>query len=150
NLWLLFRRERPNLVHTHCSKAGIIGRWAARLAGVPVIFHTVHGFGFHDSQPLVVRQLYLWLERVTGRITTKTVVVSYANAEKGEKSGVFSRIDWVLCRDAIPVVRFLAPAARRTKLSSWGIDTQKTIIGMIACFKPQKSPVDFIDLAARV
>ena len=53
-LWLLFRRERPNLVHTHCSKAGIIGRWAARLAGVPVIFHTVHGFGFHDSQPLLV------------------------------------------------------------------------------------------------
>jgi glycosyltransferase involved in cell wall biosynthesis len=87
---------------------------------------------------------------MTTKITTKTVVVSYANAEKGEKNGVFSRQDWVLCRDAIPVDRFLASGPRRTKLAGWGIDPQKTIIGMVACFKPQKSPVDFIDVAARV
>src|SRR5215475_2897270 len=62
-LWSLFRRERPTLVHTHSSKAGILGRWAARLAGVPVIFHTVHGFSFHDYQPFPVRRLYLWLEK---------------------------------------------------------------------------------------
>src|SRR5262245_29244310 len=42
-MWRLFRRERPQVVHTHSSKAGILGRWAARLAGVPFIFHTVHG-----------------------------------------------------------------------------------------------------------
>lgn len=149
-LWSLFRRERPSLVHTHSSKAGILGRWAARLAGVPVIFHTVHGFSFHDYQSLPVRKLYVWLERVTTRITTKTVVVSYANAEKGEKSGVFTKNDWVLCRDAIPVRRFLVSGERRTRLTSWGVDPQKTIIGMVACFKPQKSPVDFIDVAARV
>ncbi len=38
-MWRIFRRERPILVHTHCPKAGILGRWAAKLAGVPVIFH---------------------------------------------------------------------------------------------------------------
>jgi glycosyltransferase involved in cell wall biosynthesis len=149
-LWSLFRRERPNVVHTHSSKAGILGRWAARLAGVPVIFHTVHGFSFHDYQSPAVRGIYVWLERVTTKITTKTVVVSYANAEKGEKSGVFSRKDWILCRDAIPVSRFLAAGKRRTKLADWGIDPQKVVVGMVACFKPQKSPVDFIDVAARV
>jgi glycosyltransferase involved in cell wall biosynthesis len=149
-LWTLFRRERPDVVHTHSSKAGILGRWAARLAGVPVIFHTVHGFSFHDYQPPIVRKIYLWLERVTTKITTKTVVVSFANAEKGEKAGVFTRNEWVLCRDAISVDRFLGPGARRTKLREWGVDPQKTVIGMIACFKPQKSPLDFIDVAARV
>jgi glycosyltransferase involved in cell wall biosynthesis len=149
-LWALFRREKPAVVHTHSSKAGILGRWAAKLAGVPVIFHTVHGFSFHDYQPPLVRGVYLWLERMTTKITTKTVVVSYANAEKGEKNGVFTRKDWVLCRDAIPVDRFLVPGPRRTQLAAWGIDPQKTIVGMVACFKPQKSPVDFIDVAARV
>src|ERR1051325_654308 len=64
-LWRLFRRERPHLVHTHSSKAGILGRWAAKLAGVPCVFHTAHGFGFSDFQRPLVRRLYVWLERAT-------------------------------------------------------------------------------------
>ena len=80
-LWRLFRNERPHVVHTHSSKAGILGRWAARLAGVPIIFHTAHGFGFNDFQRPIVRSFYTWLVRVTTSITTKLVVISYANAE---------------------------------------------------------------------
>src|SRR5436189_515123 len=112
-LWRLFRRERPDIVHTHSSKAGILGRLAARLAGVPIIFHTAHGFGFNDFQRPLVRKVYVWLERVTSRITTKLVVVSYANAEKGEQSGVFRRGDWILCRDSISVEEFIEPKPRR-------------------------------------
>jgi glycosyltransferase involved in cell wall biosynthesis len=149
-LFRIFRREKPDIVHTHSSKAGILGRWAAKLAGVPVIFHTAHGFGFNDFQRPVVRKFYLWLERLTTRITTKLVVVSYANAEKGERSRVFERSDWVLCRDAISVAEFMQPGLRRQKLREWGIPPDKVIAGMIACFKPQKAPVDFIDVAARV
>jgi glycosyltransferase involved in cell wall biosynthesis len=149
-LWRLFRRERPDIVHTHSSKAGILGRWAARLAGVPVIFHTAHGFGFNDFQRPLVRNVYVWLERLTSKITTKLVVVSYANAERGEKSGVFGRGDWVLCRDAISVQEFMQPGPRRTQLKSWGIPEDKIVVGMVACFKPQKSPVDFVKVAARV
>jgi len=149
-LWRLFRREKPQLVHTHSSKAGILGRWAARLAGVPFIFHTAHGFGFNDFQRPLVRNAYIWLEKVTGAITTKLVVVSYANAEKGEKNGVFNRSDWILCRDAISVEQFLQPAPRRTQLSVWGIPEDRVVVGMVACFKPQKCPVDFVDVAALV
>ena len=149
-LWRLFRRERPDIVHTHSSKAGILGRWAARLAGVPVIFHTAHGFGFNDFQRPLVRKVYVWLERVTSKITTKLVVVSYANAEKGEKSGVFKHGDWVLCRDAISVKEFMQPGPRKTQLRAWGVPEDKVIVGMVACFKPQKAPVDFVKVAARV
>jgi glycosyltransferase involved in cell wall biosynthesis len=149
-LWRLFRRERPDIVHTHSSKAGILGRWAARLAGVPVIFHTAHGFGFNDFQRPMVRNVYMWLERVTSKITTKLVVVSYANAERGEKSGVFQRGDWILCRDAISVKEFMETGPRRRQLRTWGVPEDKVIVGMVACFKPQKAPVDFVRVAARV
>jgi glycosyltransferase involved in cell wall biosynthesis len=150
SLWKLFRKERPQVVHTHSSKAGILGRWAAWLAGVPFIFHTAHGFGFNDFQRPAVRNFYIWLERATTRITTKLVVVSYANAEKGEKMGAFKRNDWILCRDAISVAEFLQPKPRRAMLREWNIPEDKVVVGMVACLKPQKSPVDFVDVAAKV
>ena len=149
-LWRLFRRERPQIVHTHSTKAGIIGRWAAKLAGVPLIFHTAHGFGFNDFQRPAVRHFYLALERFTGRITTKLFIVSYANADKAEKCGMVRRGNWVLARDSIAVEEFLQPRPRRRKLAEWKVPQNKVIVGMVACFKPQKSPEDFVEVAASV
>src|SRR5204863_4151309 len=61
--------ERPAILHTHSSKAGILGRLAAALAGTPIVVHTYHGFGFHDRQPAVVKSLYVFLERLCARFT---------------------------------------------------------------------------------
>jgi glycosyltransferase involved in cell wall biosynthesis len=149
-LYRLFRREKPHIVHTHSSKAGLLGRWAAKLAGVPFIFHTVHGFAFHDFQRPAVKGVYVWLERITTRITTKLVMVSYANAEKGERHGIFKRDHWVLCRAAISVKDFMQSDPRRRKLAEWGVPPDRLVVGMIACLKPQKSPMDFVEVAARV
>jgi glycosyltransferase involved in cell wall biosynthesis len=55
-----------------------------------------------------------------------------------------------LARDAIAVDEFLADRPRRQKLQTWGVPEDKVIIGMVACLKPQKSPEDFVEVAARV
>ena len=149
-LWQLFRREQPDIVHTHTAKAGILGRWAAKFAGVPFIFHTAHGFGFNDFQRPVVRNFYISLERFTSKITTRLFLVSQANADKAEKCGLTRRGEWVLARDSISVQEFLQPTPRRRKLLDWGVPEDKVIVGMVACFKPQKSPEDFVEVAARV
>ena len=70
----LLRRVKPAIVHTHSSKAGILGRWAAWWAGVPLILHTVHGFGITPAQPRWLQQLLIMLERITGWITAHWVV----------------------------------------------------------------------------
>jgi hypothetical protein len=57
------RRGRYTIVHTHSSKAGILGRWAAYLAGAPIIIHTVHGWGHHERQHPLVSRFYILLER---------------------------------------------------------------------------------------
>ncbi len=63
------RRENIDLVHTHCSVPGFVGRIAAGLAGVPAIVHTVHGFHFHDHTPPWKLSIYVALERFAGLFT---------------------------------------------------------------------------------
>ena len=150
NLYTLFRKERPDIVHTHSSKAGILGRWAARLAGVPIVFHTAHGFGFNDDQHPLRKNLFIWLERWTKKITTKMVVVSRANERTAERHRILKPGEAVLCRDAISIQEFLAPGPRGRLLSGWGIPPGKMVVGMVACFKHQKCPSDFVDVAARI
>jgi glycosyltransferase involved in cell wall biosynthesis len=149
-LWLLFLRERPLIVHTHTAKVGILARWAAKLAAVPYIFHTSHGFGFNDFQRRIERHFYIGLERLTARITTKLFMVSYANAKTAETIGMARPGDWILTRDAIAVGEFMKSVPTRQKLRQWGIPADKVIVGMVACFKAQKAPEDFIEVAARV
>ena len=63
-LVLALRRLAPDVVHTHCSKAGILGRLAARLAGVKVVVHTIHGLPFFSYQSRITNQAYILAERI--------------------------------------------------------------------------------------
>lgn len=66
-LWRVMRRERFTIVHTHTPKAGLLGQIAARLAGVPIIVNTVHGFYLHDKMRPLARRFYIALEKLAAR-----------------------------------------------------------------------------------
>jgi hypothetical protein len=74
-LALLLGGREFDVVHTHCAKAGTLGRLAAHRVGVPRIVHTFHGFPFHEFQSRARRQAYLTIERRLGRITDLALCV---------------------------------------------------------------------------
>ena len=148
----LLHRVKPAIVHTHSSKAGILGRWAAWCAGVPLIFHTVHGFGITPAQPRWLQHLLILVERITGWITTHWVVVAAIDEERGRRWGLFNANVSVIRPgiDPRPFQQPPDPASRRRLREELGAGPDDLLVGTVACLKPQKAPEDLVAVAELV
>ncbi len=147
-IYRFIKKNNIEIVHTHSSKAGIVGRWAAKLAKTKVILHTVHGWSFNDYQPRPVRRLFIWLERSAAQFTDRIIVVSDYDKRKGLGNHIGADNKYVLIRYGIDYSEFdIKEQNIREELK---IDTNDLVVGMIACLKSQKSPQDFIRLASLV
>ena len=141
----------PHIVHTHTPKAGIVGRWAARLAGVPRIVHTYHGFGFSPQHPLWQRVFYVGLERATARITSQFVAVSDPNRVLGQSYGIFRREECALIRSGVDFADFQAMSVdKATKKIELGLKPSDKIVGVVASFTPAKALHLFLEAAAKI
>lgn len=85
------RRHRVDVVHTHCSVPGVVGRVGAWLAGVPVIVHTVHGFHFHDRTPWLKRAPSVAIERLCGLLTDTLLTQNRTDLEQANRYGIGPR-----------------------------------------------------------
>lgn len=144
------RAFRPDIVHTHSSKAGVLGRLAARRERVPVIVHSIHGFGFGSHQAAPVRWAFLAAERLVAPWTTQFVAVSRRNLEQGVALGLFPRERARLIRSGIDLTAFRQPGGGGELRRSLGIPAGAPLVVQVACFKPQKAPERFVELAALV
>lgn len=137
-LWSLFetaaylRRVKADLVHTHCSVPGVIGRLAAKLAGVPVIMHTVHGFHFHDGGRGASHALAIAVERFVGRFTTIMLSQNRADIEQAVRYRIVPRERLLYIGNGIDVERFPVAPTR--------LDERRTaVITCVARFEPVKN-----------
>ncbi len=137
------------IVHTHSSKAGVLGRAAARAARADVVVHSVHGFGFHDGQPGLVRRSFVALERAASRWTDAFVAVSRENIRLGVAEKIFSEDRCRLIRSGFDTRRFAA-GSREKGRRLLGVPDDVPLVGTVAVFKPQKAPLDFVETARRV
>lgn len=150
-LTLLFRKEGIDLVHTHSSKAGILGRWAAKFARVPIIVHTIHGWNFHNRLNFLTRSFYSFLERITAKFTDKLITVSISDIQKGLRSCIGTEDKYALIRYGIRRQEFSnCDINIDRKKKELGLNANSPVIGMVACLKPQKSPQDFVRAASLV
>lgn len=140
-------RNNPDLiVHTHSTKAGIVGRWAAWFAGVKTRVHTIHGYAFHNHQNKIVWWLIYTAEYITSLITTHFICVSHADVHTGIQLFPQFAQKYSIIRAAVPHEKFYIPAQRAT----FPIGSQPFIFGTIACFKPQKNLFDLLHAFKKV
>lgn len=132
------KKKYPTIiVHTHSTKAGICGRWAAFFAGIKPRIHTIHGFGFHEHQSWASWIPIYMLEYITSIITTKYICVSEKDRDTGIKFFPrFSNKNTVI-RAAVDYEKYYIPARTFTARAH-----PFFTFGTIACFKPQKNIFD--------
>lgn len=146
----LVRRLRPDVVHTHSSKAGALGRFAARLGRARAVVHTVHGWSFSDRQAPAARVTYGLVERALRPFTDHHVSVSARDLELGLRRGLVVEGRGSVIRSGVDVAEFRREGPGRERVrGSWGVQEDDVLVVNVSCLKPQKAPLDFVRAAAR-
>ena len=147
----ILKNIKPDVVHTHSSKAGILGRIAAKLACVPVIIHTFHGFGFNDYEGKLKKNIFLVSEKLIAPITNKFVAVSKDNIVTAVANGIGKKEKFALIRSGIKTGKYFENKVNAEALKkSLGIPLNLSVVTTIGPFKPQKNLIDYIRVASVV
>ena len=131
-LFSLMRRMRPDVVHTHSSKAGILGRWAAHVRRVPVVVHTIHGLPFHRFQNAAVNALYVRLERWCARYSDRLITVADAMTEQALAAGVGRPELYRTIYSGLDVETFLKECDRESVRERYGLGPDDLVVGKVA------------------
>src|SRR5262245_60681804 len=139
-----------DVLHTHSSKAGILGRAAARLARVPAVVHTVHGWSFNATQGRATRSAYVALERLAAEGTDRLVCVSEADRAMGVALGIGEPQRYRVLRSGIDAELYAHDRGARERVRrELGLSKETILVGSVGNLKAQKAPLDFVDAARR-
>ncbi len=148
------RANRPDVVHTHSSKAGVIGRIAAHAAGVPIIVHTIHGMSFNRTQSRIVQHAYAAAERYCAKRCHAIVSVADAMTRQAFAAGIGTPDQYETIRSGMSVADFDPVRVNGEALrKQWGIGRDHILVGTVARLfenKGYEQLIEVISRAARV
>ncbi len=143
------RNGRYTIVHTHSSKAGILGRWAAWLAGVPIIVHTPHGHVFYGYYGRIPSYLFILLERLTARITDKIITLTEQGIQEHVDRRIAPREKFISIHSGVDLTWFTEPhpdpSVTRKHL---GLSLDGQVVGSVGRLEPVKGYDTFLRAAA--
>ncbi|MFV1952010.1 MAG: glycosyltransferase family 4 protein [Nitrospinota bacterium] len=145
-IFLLIKREKYTIIHTHTSKAGILGRWAALFAGVPIIIHTPHGHAFIGYFGRLAAYIFILTERITAIFTDTIITLT----DKCKKEHVEFKIApperFRTIHSGVEMERFLnLNIDAEKKRRSLGITDGYLVVGTIGRLAPIKGHKYLID-----
>lgn len=151
-LYRLFRRERFDVLHVHTPVAALLGRIAGRLARVPLIVYTAHGFYFHDEMPKCKYRFHVLLERLGGGLTDLLFTQSSEDASIAVIEGIAKQGNVMDIGNGVCIDLF-KPASSDRKLrvrAALGIPGEAYVVGVVARMVKEKGLVEFLDAAVQL
>ena len=156
--WRAYRRLarrltelNPDVVHTHSSKGGIIGREAARRARVPFVVHTIHGLAFTASTSRPVNAVYRMLERRAAPLTDKIVCVADEMRAQSLAADIGTSDQYVTIYSGMDTRPFLDPPVPRDVVrAQLGLKAGHVAVGTIARLFDLKGHEDLLEIAPRL
>ena len=145
----VIKEARCDIIHTHSSKMGFLGRLAAKLAGVPIVIHTVQGFPFYREGHWIAKKLYLFLERLAGKWTDMLICVSRNDYDNAVTNSITSANRAIVIHNGVNLTKF-NPTLTSNLRNEFGFASHTPVIGMIARLDSQKNPQTFVKAAAIV
>jgi glycosyltransferase involved in cell wall biosynthesis len=151
-LYRFIKHGKFDIVHTHSSKAGILGRMAARMAGVPVVVHTLHSLVFHEFQSRVKNRFYILLKRLCAPLTDLYISVCDAVTRGALSERIGSPARYVTVYSGIDLTPFseakrLSTEEAKTRI---GLDPACLVVGKVARLFHQKGHELFLTAAPRI
>ena len=138
--WLIFE-EKPDIVHTHSSKGGILGRLAAKLCGVPHIIHTPHGHVFYGHFGRLASKIFLWIERTFSKFTDRMVALTDGEKEDYVKMSACPPEKLSTIHSGVDIQQFLHSNGNMAeKRRSLGLGHKEAVIGFVGWLLPIKGP----------
>jgi glycosyltransferase involved in cell wall biosynthesis len=150
-LWRLMIQEKPSIVHTHTSKPGILGRWAAKMAGVPIIVHTPHGHVFFGHFGPLASRFFLMVERLMAFITDRMVALTEGESNDYIAFSICDPDKIVTIHSGVEIDRYMtAEVDIEDKKKSLGLDPKGLVVGTVGWLLPIKGPMYLLKAMARV
>jgi glycosyltransferase involved in cell wall biosynthesis len=147
----LIRRVKPDVVHTHSSKAGILGRAAAWREHVPAVIHTIHGLPFHEQQSPVIHRAFVAAERFAARRCHKLIGITQAMCDAFTAKRIGRAEQFAVIPSGVDVAAFDQPTApRQVTRRAYGIAEDVPLIAIVARLDPLKGHDDLLDVLPRL
>ncbi|MBW1716366.1 MAG: glycosyltransferase family 4 protein [Deltaproteobacteria bacterium] len=135
-------REKPAIVHTHTYKAGILGCWAAKMAGVPVIVHTPHGHVFFGHFSPLVTRFFMIIERLTASIIDCMIALTEGERNDYISFSIVNPNKMVTIHSGVDVTPFVKARVNiEEKKKCLGLNTKGLVVGTIGWLLPIKGPL---------
>ena len=150
-LYKIIKKGRYHIVHTHASKAGVLGRIAAWLAGTPIIVHTLHSLVFHDYQPWIVNRSWWMVKKICAPLTDFFISVSDVISEKAIAAGIAKPEKFRTIYSGMELDWFLNAKFDADKVKQeFGIPLDSPVVGKIARLFPLKGHDQLMDAAPEI
>ena len=146
----LCRAGRFDIVHTHSTKAGVLGRLAARICRIPAVIHTIHAVPFDEFQRPAIRLAALWAERLAARWCDRLIAIGDTLGDDFARAGVCPREKIVTIRSGIDFSRFEGSVDRAAVRRRLGIAPNEAVVGAVGHMREAKGYPHLLEAVHRL